>query len=255
MTGVAPDDRGFTLGDGLFETVLADRGRLVLWPEHMRRLVNGCEVLGLPAPDLAICEAEARRALAAAGLDGDRATVRLTWSAGPGGRGLERSSPLRPRLVVIAAPAPHDPSPVSLATVGVRRNATSPASKLKTLAYLDNVLARREAQAAGADEALMLNTDGHLACTAAANLFWVEADRLFTPALSCGVLGGTVRAALMAELEIAEVAAPREALDRAEVIFLSNSLIGVRPVHRIDGRDVLVGHPLVDHLAKVVAGL
>ena len=255
MTPIGPDDRGFTLGDGLFETVLADRGRLVLWDQHLQRLCGACDVLGLPGPDLALCETEARAALAAAGLTDARAAIRLTWSAGPGGRGLDRPAPPQPRLVVTAAPSPLDQSPVALFTSSVRRNAGSPVSRLKTLSYLDNVLARREARAAGADEALMLNAEGHLACAGVANLYWVESDRLFTPALSCGVLDGIVRDALMTELEIAEVAAPREALDRADAIFLSNSLMGVRPVHRLDGRDILFGHPLVNYLTAIASGL
>jgi len=255
MTAILPEDRGFTLGDGLFETVLADRGRLVLWAEHMARLAAGCVALGLPAPDPDDCEARTRKALAAAGLSDARAALRLSWSAGPGGRGLDRPDVMQPHLVVTASPATASGRPVSLATVGLRRNPTSPVARLKTLAYLDNVLARREARAAGADDALMLNTDGHIACAAAANIFWIEADRIFTPALACGVLAGTVRAALMDELEIAEVAAPREALETAEAVFLTNSLVGVQPVERIDGRAVLVGHPLVNYLGAIAAGL
>eukprot|EP01030_Chromulinospumella_sphaerica_P018344 gene18344-18201_t len=87
-----------------------------------------------------------------------------------------------------ASPAPAGPA--VLVTVGVRRNEHSPASRLKTLSYLDNVLARREA---GGAEALMLNTAGEIACAAVANLFWVRDGRLFTPALDCGVLDGIMR--------------------------------------------------------------
>ena len=255
MTPVLPTDRGFTLGDGLFETVLADRGRLVLWAEHMRRLAQGCEVLGLPQPDADRCAAAAAKALAEAGLDDTRAAVRLSWTAGPGGRGLDRPATSQPVLIVTAAPSPSDASPISLSTVGVRRNPTSPASRLKTLAYLDNVLARREARAAGADEALMLESGGMLACAAAANLFWIEGSRLFTPAIDCGVLAGTVRAALLAQFGAIEISAPREALDRADAIFLTSSLIGVRVVARLDGHDYDTGHAMMQACATVAAAL
>src|ERR1700712_5150262 len=140
MTPIAPTDRGFTLGDGLFETVLGDHGRLVLWTEHMRRLTQGCDVLGLPSPDAEACATAASNALADADLEDARAAVRLSWTAGPGGRGLDRPGSLQPILIVTAAPSPLDASPVSLATASVRRNPASPTSRLKTLAYLDNVL-------------------------------------------------------------------------------------------------------------------
>ena len=255
MTPIPPNDRGFTLGDGLFETVLADRGRLVLWAEHMARLARGCDALGLPAPDAERCAEAAAAALAEAGLEDMRAAVRLSWTAGPGGRGLERPAALQPALIVTAAPSPADSSPISLATVGVRRNPASPVSRLKTLAYLDNVLARREARAAGADEALMLETGGSLACAAAANLFWIEGDRLFTPAIDCGVLAGTVRATLLDRFGALEVSATRGALDRADGVFVTNSLAGVRPVRRVDGRDYGADHPLIQACAAAVATL
>jgi branched-chain amino acid aminotransferase/4-amino-4-deoxychorismate lyase len=159
---------------------------------------------------------------------------------------------VQPRLVVTAAPAPAPLAPASLAIVSVRRNAGSPASRLKTLAYLDNVLARREAKAAGADEAVMLNTAGEVACAAAANLFWVSDGQLRTPALACGVLDGIVRAQVLAlaaamGVDVSEVRAGPEALSTAEAIFLTNSLIGVRVVGRLGDR-VLSPHPMVASL-------
>jgi branched-chain amino acid aminotransferase/4-amino-4-deoxychorismate lyase len=250
------DDRGLLLGDGLFETVLWSEGRLVLFEPHFARLARGCEVLGLPAPELeevrnlALAEAEA------GGLRDRRAAVRITWTAGSGGRGLDRPESPAPRLLVSAAPAPLPIGPVSLITARTRRNAGSPAARLKTLSYLDNVLARREARRQGADEALMLNDRGELACAGAANLFWFEDGRLVTPALDCGVLDGIVRAETLkaaAELglEAAEKHSGPDALVRARGLFLTNSLIGLRPVERLDGRPV-PSHPALTALAERV---
>ena len=128
-----------------------------------------------------------------------------------------------------------------LATAQVRRNQGSPASRLKSLAYLDNVLARRQAQGLGADEALMLNTVGEIACAAVANVFWIAGDRLFTPSLDCGVLDGILRAGVLAAarrlaIEAAEVRADSQALGDAEAVFVTNSLIGMREVAWLDGR-------------------
>src|SRR5947207_13031516 len=147
------DDRGLTLGDGLFETVLALDGALVWWDEHCARLITGCEVLGLPAPDARALERAALAALADAGLTGERAAVRLSWTAGSGGRGLERPTAVVPRLIAAAAPAPRPKGPARLVPSDIRRHEGSPASRLKSLAYLDNVMARLRARESGADEA------------------------------------------------------------------------------------------------------
>jgi branched-chain amino acid aminotransferase/4-amino-4-deoxychorismate lyase len=259
VTATVPlDDRGLLLGDGLFETILALSGRPRFLDAHLARLGRGCAVLGLPAPD----GAEVRRAIEAvlaadAGLAGGRAAVRVTWTAGSGGRGLDRPASPRPRLLVTAAAAPPPAGPASLVFATVRRNQGSPASRLKTLAYLDNVLARREALAAGADEAVMLNLAGELACAAAANLFWLREGLLFTPALDCGVLDGIARAQVLdlaaaMGVDTAEARAGAGALATAEAVFLTNSLTGVRGVGRIDGRE-MPPHPMTAALAAAWA--
>jgi len=248
---IPEDDRGLLLGDGLFETVLWDGGPAD-FDAHADRLASGCGLLGLPAPERPALLKAAMAAVERSGLP--RAAVRLNWTAGSGGRGLDRPSTVQPRLFAGAFPAPERGGASRLATAATRRNETSALSRVKSLSYLDNVLARREAAAAGADEALMLNTRGEIACAGAANLFWFEGDRLVTPALACGVLAGTMRARVLARaaevgIEAEEVAAPREALDRARGLFLTNSLIGVRVVETLDGR-AIAPHPAVSVLAE-----
>jgi len=250
---IPASDRGLLLGDGLFETLLWRDGELVDFEAHAERMAQGCALLGLPAPDRDALALAAARVLDEAGLTSGRGGVRLNWTAGSGGRGLERADPVEPRLFALAFAAPEPAPTVSLATVAVRRNETSALSRVKSLAYLDNVLARREACAAGADEALMLNTKGEIACAAAANIFWFEGDRLVTPALDCGVLAGTVRArvlakAVVAGIEAVEARSPVRALARAKGLFLTNSLTGVQRVSSLDGR-AIEPHPLLDKLA------
>jgi branched-subunit amino acid aminotransferase/4-amino-4-deoxychorismate lyase len=230
------DDRGLLLGDGLFETVLWRAGEPVALDEHLQRMAAGCVMLGLPAPDRVQAEALMARAVSEAGLDGARAAVRLTFTAGSGGRGLDRPDTPAPRLFATAAASVAPTTPARLMVSTVARNEGSPASRLKTLGYLDNVLARREATAAGADEAIMLNGQGHVACAAAANLFWLRDGRVFTPALACGVLDGIVRRQVMATVAVTEVAVGIGALVGSEAMFLTNSLIGVREAASLDGR-------------------
>lgn len=253
---IPPDDRGFTLGDGVFETVLADGGRLIGFERHMARMRDGALALGLPAPDSLAAEAAARSALTQAGLQVARAAVRLTWTAGSGGRGLDRPWPAQGRLVVTCAPAPLPETPARLHLSGIRRNEGSITSRHKTLSYLDNVLARREALAAGAHEAVMLNNAGALACAAAANLFWVWGGRLFTPALVCGALEGTVRAQVLTcaaalNMPAEAVVAGPEALAGADAVFLTSSLIGLRPA----AGSTEAGAGTVRRLAAAVARL
>jgi len=226
-------DRGLLLGDGLFETVLWEGGTPDAFEAHAARLIAGCAVLGLPAPGIGALEEAAVAAVEDARVTDVRAAVRLTWTAGSGGRGLDRPDTPAPLLIAAAAASAKPTTPARLIIGTVRRNEGSPASRLKTLAYLDNVLARREARAAGADEAIMLNNKGEIAGAAAANLFWIDGETLCTPALTCGVLAGIVRAAVLERaralgLIVREVAAGAQALHRADGLFLTNSLIGAR---------------------------
>jgi branched-chain amino acid aminotransferase/4-amino-4-deoxychorismate lyase len=255
MSGIGLDDRGFTLGHGLFETVLWEDGRLAHWRAHLERLSKGCAVIGLPEPDPDACRVAAQEALAAAGRP-PRAAVRLNWSAGPGGRGLDLPQPPRPQLTATAAAVAAPAGGVSLATARVRRNDRSPASRLKTLSYLDNVLARAEARAAGAEEALMLNTAGEVACAAAANVFWIRHGEVFTPSLDCGVLHGILRGQVIGAcarlgLPVEEVFATPSRL-RGAPMFITNSLVGVRTVTALDGVS-LPGSPLVEAIRREVS--
>ena len=248
------NDRGLLLGDGLFETLLWTGDGLPHLDVHLARMTAGCQTLGLPPLDAETARALCLAAPAEAGLQGVRAAVRLTLTAGSGGRGLDRQGTPTPRLMATAAASPAPTTPVDLMLARTRRNEGSPAARLKTLSYVDNVLARVEARAAGADEAVMRNNHGDLACAGAANLFWIAGGRLFTPALHCGVLNGLTRARVLAlardlDVEVHEIATGAEALDEAEAVFLTNSLIGVRPVRRFEG-ETFGPHALVERLAE-----
>jgi len=247
------DDRGLLLGDGLFETMLAQDGALPWIESHLDRMTAGCSVLGLPSLDREAARAACLAAAPAAG----RAAVRLTLTAGSGGRGLDRPGEPELRLWATSAPSPLPTGPATLIIARARRNEGSPASRLKTLSYLDNVLARAEARGGGADEAVMLNNAGHVACAGAANLFWISGETVFTPALDCGVLGGITRARLLEmapdlSVRIEETVADRTALQASDAVFLTNSLIGVRAVSRLEGRDLLP-HSLVARLTEGLA--
>ena len=234
------DDRGLTLGDGLFETLLAVGGRLPHVHLHLDRLEHSARALGLPTPpDRQTLIAAMAQTLARNRLDAGRAAVRITLTAGRSSRGLARDPDAAGRLLVTAAAAPEAGAPVRLVTVSVRRNPASPASRHKTLSYIDSVMALREAVAMGAEEAVMLNPRGRPASAAAANLVFLIGDRIFTPPLSEGVLAGTTRARLLAAVpDLSERRLTWREAREADGLVLTNALRGVRPALSWDGRDL-----------------
>lgn len=243
-------DRGFLLGDGLFETLRVRRGQVVRWADHLARLRNGAGTLDLPLAwtDDALA-ASVRQTLTAGGLT--EAVVRLTISRGISpARGLLPPAHPSPTLVVDAAP--FEGYSADLSARGMRgivsrilRNERSPLAQIKSLNYLENVLARQEAARQGADEALMLNTIGNLAGASAANLFVVRAGRIITPTRGCGALPGTVRQALLTGLSGQVIEQPLTVVDVAtgDEAFLTNALLGVMPLTALDDHPIGTGLP------------
>jgi branched-chain amino acid aminotransferase len=226
---IDPSDRGLTLGDGLFETILVRGGQGRRLPAHWTRLRQGAALLGLTVPVDDAALSEAVTAVAAANGLTD-AAVRLTLTAGSGPRGLLRPETLRPTLLLTAAPLPTPPfGPVRLVLAeGTRRNEHSPLSRIKSLNYLDSILARREAVERGADDAILLNSQGRLAEASAANLF-LQLDGVWvTPPVAEGALPGTARAALIEAWQAEERPLTVAELSRATAIILSSAL-SLRP--------------------------
>lgn len=239
---IDPTDRGLTLGDGLFETLRARDGGILRLSRHLRRLRAGAAVLGLDVPnsdrDLERFLAET---LAANGLEDG--VLRLTLTRGPSGRGVLPRGSSVPTLMITASGYDAAPGPASavIATV-TRRNEHSPLARCKCLNFLDNILARQEAEKLGADEALLLNTTGRLAEASAANLFVVLGGALLTPPVADGALPGVMRADVMERLGARECPLAPEDLARASEAFLTNSL-AIRPLTRVDGVPLADGSP------------
>jgi branched-chain amino acid aminotransferase len=238
-SGVAcidPADRGLLFGDGLFETMTARGGKVAQLEAHAARLRQGCDVLRLPYPNIDLDHAT-QSVLNANHLTD--AVLRLTWTRGSGPRGLQPPEVPQPTLLITAAPLPppRPPARCIIATVS-RRNEHSPLSRIKSLNYLDNILAKQEAGERGADEAILLNTAGRLAEASAANLFIVKDSHVFTPPVTDGALPGLMRARILAATNGIEQSLVPEDLETANEIFLTSSL-GIRPVTHID--DVAIG--------------
>ncbi len=228
-------DRGFTLGDGVFETIRVVDGLPHYLQRHLRRLRAGLAVLALP---LALTDADLADALALAlqanGLKS--AAVRLTVSRGPAPRGVMPPPAPDPTVLVMSGPLPGMAVPADAITCTVtRRNEMSPLSRVKSLNFLDSILARQEAASRGADEALLLNTRGYLAEATAANILVLRDGALVTPPLADGALPGIMREVLIERCGATEVPLLVEDLFAADAVFLSSSL-ALRPLASIDRR-------------------
>lgn len=252
---VDASDRGLLLGDGLFETLAVFNRHAVWRAEHLDRLVAGAGTLGIPIDRAGIEAAIAQVLRASAPADG---ILRVSLTRGPGVRGLAAEGE-RPSLLVTLAPWTRGMifAPAKLVTSTIRRNETSPASRLKTLSYIDSILAAREAAASGCDDALLLNGKGDVAATTIANIFILKGGRLVTPPVAAGILPGIARRKIL-DLAGAEerMIAPEELRD-ADAVFLTNSLRLIRPVSHFDGRklrcDAAALEKLLDGLCRLIA--
>lgn len=225
-------DRGLLLGDGVFDTALVISGTVFRREQHVARLVAALEVLEIEVPRETI-----ETAMTAVAERQANGSIRLTVTRGTGPRGLR--FPAEPRPTVFASSADLSPSmmfaPIRCAVSDVRRNETSPLSRLKSLSYLDAILASRRAEREGASEALFLNGRGVAACSSLANLFVVEGFELVTPPLKDGALPGITRGWILDNAEDfglrpIERPIPAKSLAAADSLFLANSLRLVSPM-------------------------
>lgn len=239
---IAPDDRGFLLGDGLFETIAVRNTQAQRMNAHLARLRAGAAVIGLnlPWPDVSLA-AWVEKTARENGLE--NAAVRLTVTRGPGPRGLLPPATPQPTVLITAAPAPDTSIPVSLIISHItRRNEHSPLSRIKNTNYLDGILARQDADRSGADDAVLLNTQGLVAETTIANIFALIDGGIFTPPVADGALPGVMRADVLKLARGEERSITPEQLKGASEVFLSSAL-GIRSVIAIDGAPVGDGEP------------
>lgn len=239
-------DRGLLLGDGCFEVLRTWGGVAVDLEAHLDRLLDTAAYLALQGVERGALTAAVARALAAGGEGGEGGEqgaspehrIRIVVTRGPGSLAAPLASLGPGRTIVIVEPLGPQPTRLSLATVDAPVLARGHGRK--TLAYLDHVLARELARAAGADEALRLDARGDIAEGATCNVFAVLAGVVATPATEAGILPGIVRARV---LEVCDMLAlptrvgplsPRELVD-ADEVFVTSSLRGVVAVTCLDG--------------------
>lgn len=231
-------DRGLLLGDGLFETMRAQQGKVLFLESHWRRLHESAAKLEIPMPiSLTDFWHISSELLEQNNLLVQNAFLRFTLTRGCGPRGLLPPLEVKPNLIAIAGALATPPTTVSAAVVSIQRNAHSVLTKIKSLNYLENVLAKMEAQKLGADEAILLNSKNDVAGASTANIFLVSVKgQLLTPRIEDGALPGITRAVVIKiaadlKMDLIETTVSLNDLNNAAEIFLTNSLMGLQQVN------------------------
>jgi branched-chain amino acid aminotransferase len=228
-------DHGFTVGDGVFETLKTIGGRPFAVGRHLERLRRSAGLLGVDVPltDAALRDV-VRQVVDAAGLP--EARVRITVTGGSGTAGTRREGG-HPTLVVIAGPLAGQPTEVTAVTVPWPRNERSALAGAKVTSFAENVHAQAEARKVDADEAIMPNTRGDLCEGTGTNVFVVLDDELVTPPLIAGCLSGVTRALVLEVVpEADEAAVPMSRLAEATEVLLTSTTRDVQPLRMLDGR-------------------
>lgn len=243
-------DRGFRFGDGLFETIACYGGQPYQWDFHMDRLARGLAALRITAPAIEwrmIIDELLTRNLVRDGF------IRIAISRGVGSRGYRPLPDITPTVVIECMKRPEmEETPAKLwVSSQIRPSHPSLLTRFKTAQGLSSTLAVMEARDAGHDDALMLNEKGHICETSSANLFWVNNDTLYTPALDTGCLEGSTRAAVLrlSPVPVTETHAALEKLTHADGAFLTNCARGIRPITTINGTEHWTHvHPIIAQL-------
>ena len=252
-------DRGLRYGDGCFETMAVQGGRVRLWHRHYERLMNGCERLGIqPDFDRAVLERELGTLIGGT----DQAIVRLTVTRGCSGKGYAYPEQQYPTRILSILPYPGHPAIYREEGVTVRLCKTTLGRNpvlagIKHLNRLEQVLARSEWNDEFA-EGLLCDEQGHVIEGTITNVFIVEDGKVYTPNLdSCGV-AGVMRAELLDRMkhlgiDAHEVEINRERLLAAHECFLTNAVVGIWPVNKIENKPFHVGEITRSLIAQIDA--
>lgn len=246
-------DHGLLYGDGVFEGIRAYNGKIFTLEEHLDRLYDSAAVIALKIP---ITKAEMASAIKKT-MEANNQTdsyIRLVVTRGVGKLGLDPNKCATPQVIIITDTIELYPKAlyekgldvVTVATIRNHFSALDP--KIKSLNYLNNILAKLESLQAGAGEALMLNKDGYVAECAGDNIFIFKGNTLLTPPASAGILIGITRNVVMElatkmGIQVKEYLMTRYDLYIADECFLTGTAAEIIPVVKIDGRIIGTGTP------------
>ncbi|WP_062751038.1 aminodeoxychorismate lyase [Shouchella tritolerans] len=245
QAAISPFDHGFLYGIGLFETFAAHKNGVFLLEAHIDRLLTGLESVGIAYSLTKERALETVYTLLEANQL-EEGYVRWNVSAGMREIGLFPDRYEAPTEIVYMKPLPKKPLSKEAVVLHTVRNTPEGGLRLKSHHYLNNVLAKQELKQSPYAEGIFLTKEGHVAEGIVSNLFWIKGDVVFTPSLETGILGGVTRSFVIKQLQSAghEVRVglfKGEALQEADALFFTNSIQGVVPVTKLDGRELEVG--------------
>jgi len=238
---LAVSDRGLAYGHGVFETIRLCQGRLVLWEQHMQRLQQGCERLGIDMPKHLGSELM-KEVLRLCGQDAE-GVIKIIITAGSGGRGYASPPVIDSQRIVTLFPLPEYPADraegVDIITCNYRLPLNPKLAGMKHLNRLDQVLARAEWQDTAIAEGIVCDTDGMVVEGTMSNLFAVKNGVLLTPDLEQAGVKGIMRDFILQSadaigLESREVSLTIDEFKQADELFLTNSVIGLWPIKQWD---------------------
>lgn len=243
---LASDDRLLLFGYGLFETILITPNGPKFLSQHWQRMHDSARLLNIPIPSFPEWLEQIEKILVNGPNFSIPYALRVTLSGGAPAAGILPTLFGKTRSITYSSEQYQ--TGVTLFLLPVPRNENSPLTKLKTTNYLENILAKEEAVQNGAFEGLWLNSKGYVAEGTMSNIFFVKEGKLYTPALDCGCLPGT-RRALVLELAASIGIESYEGhfscaeLLQADEVFITNALMGIMPVCRIDTDSFTVPTP------------
>ncbi len=236
--------RALSYGEGTFETFRFNSTLPVLFNNHIERMREGAELLGIPILEKQYISDLVSSAISESGISDAYVKVCLLSEGNtPFYEYAEKAG-----VLVIVKEYSVSPEPVKARLCSFRRNSDSPLIRIKSLNYLENILARRQATASGCDEALFLNERNEIAEGSASNVFWVKDSVLFTPSIDCGVLPGVTRSLLVdyaSEIgfELREGRYLLQELIESEFAFFTNALTGLRQIKSVNHTNLPIDNP------------
>jgi branched-chain amino acid aminotransferase len=245
---ISLDDHGVTVGDGIFESMRATRHGIFAAERHLQRMQFAANLIGIDAPptrEVKLALASVVAKLHALGILDAR--VRLTVTSGSGPAGVLRGASIN--WFITASALQPSTAAARICSVNTIRNEYSLIAGIKTLSYLENVMALNQATSAGFDEALILNTKGEIAESATSNLLFELNGKLVTPSLISGGLRGITRELIMEKFGVAEAVITKPMLADVTGAALLSSVRGIQHISHIDQTPIL-GSQKIENLIQ-----
>jgi 4-amino-4-deoxychorismate lyase len=249
---ISVTDRAFSYGDGLFTTAKIEHGQVQMLPAHLERLLKGCERLCITPPNIEVLAQQ----ITQVALTFPLAVLKVVITAGQGGRGYSRQDSTNNNVIVCVHEFPKHYSQLNsygivLGDSQFKLGLNPMLAGLKHLNRLEQVMIRKELDQRTEDDLLVCDINNHIVETSSANVFWLKGEQVYTPKITSAGVAGLMRDAVIAKVKnVNIVEAKLEQLVNIEGMFIGNSVMGIVPVRRYNGRNLALA-PIFD-IQKII---